>query len=218
MQSQRTAFVASPQARENLLRAGRAATGRTHPAAHGGSGGGAAAGEPRRWRRRLPARGHWGAAMEGRAAAGTPRAVERGTRPRRLPLPSSLFGDQRTQGRGNAGDVAGDGHGAANSPPDRAQTAEGRARRRWNAGGEPLRERTLDAGPRERARPRPYGSARDRRDGPGGVPKAAARPIFEQKPFLLRIVGKVIFPTVSKRLAFAQARLLCSTGGTVWAG
>ena len=39
--------------------AGRAATGRTHPAAHGGSGGGAAAGEPRRWGRRLPACGHW---------------------------------------------------------------------------------------------------------------------------------------------------------------
>ncbi len=131
-----------------------------------------------------------------------------------FPFPLA-FGDQRTQGRGNAGDVAGDGHGAANSPPDRAQTAEGRARRRWNAGGEPLRERTLDAGPRERALPLPNGSARDRRDGPGGVPKAAARPIFEQKPFLLRIVGKVIFPTVSKRLAFAQARLLCSTGGTV---
>lgn len=47
--------------------------------------------------------------MAGRDAAGTPRAVERGTRPRRLPLPSSLFGDQRTQGRGNAGDVFGDG-------------------------------------------------------------------------------------------------------------
>lgn len=59
MQSHRTAFVASPQAREILLRAGRVATGRTHPAAHGGSGGGAAAGEPRRWGRRLPACGHW---------------------------------------------------------------------------------------------------------------------------------------------------------------
>lgn len=133
-------------------------------------------------------------------------------------FPRCLLGDQRTLGREAAGASAGGGHGAANSPPDRAQTAEGRARRRWNAGGEPLRERMLDAGPRERALPLPYGSARDRRDGPGGVPNAAARPIFEQKPFLLRIVGKVIFPTVSKRLAFAQARLLCSTGGTVWAG
>lgn len=197
----------------------------------GGTGGRERAhqGPRREWRRRgrrrtpplgaaLAPKGHWsrphGGARRSRDAAGRRAGHEAAT-----PSPSpSPFGDQRTQGRGNAGDVAGDGHGAANSPPDRAQTAEGRARRRWNAGGEPLRERTLDAGPRERALPLPYGSARDRRDGPGGVPKAAARPIFEQKPFLLRIVGKVIFPTVSKRLAFAQARLLCSTGGTVWAG
>lgn len=101
------------------------------PEAHGGSGGGAAAGEPRRWRRRLPARGHWGAAMEGRAAAGTPRAAGRGGQIRRLPR--CLLGDQRTLGREAAGESAGDGHGATNGRPQgAARETEGRMGGQWN--------------------------------------------------------------------------------------
>lgn len=94
MQSQRTAFVASPQAREILWRAGRAATGRTHPAAHGGSGGGAA----RRWGRRLPRRGIGAATMGGprrrRDAAGR---VGRGRTIGRLPSLRAGRGTQRAR-------------------------------------------------------------------------------------------------------------------------
>lgn len=71
--------------------------------AHGGSGGGAAAGGPRRWGRRLPQRGIGAGPMAGRDAAGTPRAVERGTRLRRLPLPSRRL---VTSGRWSAGTPA----------------------------------------------------------------------------------------------------------------
>ena len=214
MQSHRTAVVASPQAREPQM--GR-----------GGRPQGASTRGPRReWRRRGRRRTPpLGAALAREAGIGAAtmggarrRRDAAGRRAGRAETPPPAAEGWRARGRGAAGESAGDGHGATNSPPDRAQTAEGRARRRWNAGGEPLRERTLDAGPRERALPLPNGSARDRRDRPGGVPKAAARPIFEQKPFLLRIVGKVIFPTVSKRSAFAQARLRSYEGGTVYAG
>lgn len=155
--------------------------------------------------------------MAGRDAAGTPRAVERGTQPGRLPSLRAGRGTPRAR-TGRSG--AHDGHGAANSPPDRAQTAEGRARRRWNAGGEPLRERTLDAGPRERALPLPNGSARDRRDGPGGVPKAAARPIFEQKPFLLRKRSVSCASNYSQKTGFCASptSLLHGRDGLGWLG
>ena len=83
-----------------------------------------------------------------------------------------------------------------------------------------LRERTLDAGPRERALPLPNGSARDRRDGPGGVPKAAARPIFEQKPFLLRKRSVSCASNYSQKTGFCASptSLLHGRDGLGWLG
>ena len=55
--------------------------------------------------------------MAGRDAAGTPRAVERGTQPGRLPSLRAGRGTPRAR-TGRSG--AHDGHGAANSPPEAA--------------------------------------------------------------------------------------------------
>ena len=117
MQSQRTAFVASPQAREYLMeRDGRPRGGRTQrptagvaaarPQANPAVGGGACpkgALEPPPW--------------AGRDAAGTPRAASGGVRSRDASLPAGGTG-YATGADGPHG--AHDGHGAANSPPEAA--------------------------------------------------------------------------------------------------
>lgn len=183
MQSQRTAFVASPQAREYLMgRDGLPERPRTQrptagvaaarPQAYPAVGGGA-----------CPLAGIGAAPMGGarrrRDAAGR---VGRGTQPGRLP--SLRAGRGRLRARSGRID-AHDGHGAANSPPEAAcgrHVVGGWATERLDAGGALRRPLQLGAGPRA-ARFRSLNRLRAaRRDMPGGVPRAAAGHIFAQKP------------------------------------
>ena len=74
----------------------------------------------------------------------------------------------------------------------------------WTRAEAPTR-RALDTGPRERALLLPYGSARDRRDRPGGVPNAADWPIFAQKPFLLRKRSASCASNYSQKIGFCAS-------------
>lgn len=186
--------------------------------AHGGSGGGAAAGGPRRWGRRLPQRGIGAAPMGGarrsRDAAGRRAGHEAAT-----PSPSpSPFGDQRTQGRGNAGDVAGDGQ--ARPIPrqiEHKQPKGGHGGAGTRAGGRCASERWTRGQGSARFRC-PMAARATAEMGRAACLKPPPGLSLSKSPFFCESEALVARATIRKRLAFAQARLLCSTGGTVWAG
>lgn len=140
----------------------------------------------------------------GRAAAGTPRAAERGGQIRRHPPP-------KDGGREGAGPPARARAMATARPMAARRALRGRRRAEWVGNGttgrgrNPRRGRALDAGPRERALLLPYGSARDRRDRPGGVPNAADWPIFAQKPFLLRKRSASCASNYSQKIGFCAS-------------
>ena len=140
----------------------------------------------------------------GRDDAGTPRAAERGGQRRRHPPP-------KDGGRAGAGPQARVRAMATARPIAARRALRGRRRAEWVGNGttgrgrKPRRGRALDAGPRERALQLPYGSARDRRDRPGGVPNAADWPIFAQKPFLLRKRSASCVSNYSQKIGFCAS-------------
>lgn len=121
-------------------------------------------------------------------------------------LPCMRDGGRCGRGRGAAARMM-----ATARPIHRRRPPRGRRRAEWVGNGttgrgrNPRRGRALDAGPRERALLLPYGSARDRRDRPGGVPNAADWPIFAQKPFLLRKRSASCASNYSQKIGFCAS-------------
>lgn len=197
----------------------------------GGTGGRERAhqGPRREWRRRgrrrtpplgaaLAPKGHWsrphGGARRSRDAAGRRAGHEAAT-----PSPSpSPFGDQRTQGRGNAGDVAGDGQ--ARPIPrqiEHKQPKGGHGGAGTRAGGRCASERWTRGQGSARFRC-PMAARATAEMGRAACLKPPPGLSLSKSPFFCESEALVARATIRKRLAFAQARLLCSTGGTVWAG
>ena len=186
--------------------AGRAATGR------------ATRGPRREWRRRGRRRTPTLA-----AALAHPRALGRrhggarrsrdaaGRRAGRAETPPSPVACLVTSGRWDARPPARARAMATARPMAARRALRGRRRAEWVGNGttgrgrKPRRGRALDAGPRERALLLPYGSARDRRDRPGGVPNAADWPIFAQKPFLLRKRSASCASNYSQKIGFCAS-------------
>ena len=131
-----------------------------------------------------------------------------GRRAGRADTPPPAAEGWRARGRG----LPARARAMATARPMAARRAlRGRRRAEWVGNGttgrgrKPRRGRALDAGPRERALLLPYGSARDRRDRPGGVPNAADWPIFAQKPFLLRKRSASCASNYSQKIGFCAS-------------